>query len=101
MKPVSVGLPDDYKADDLIGEDKWICMANCLHLAAKYFPGGLELILSYFDQVEKKELEEMDHLSTKKAKDFALRRHSKNVHKDGLFSPLHVAASNPSSLSTR
>ena len=101
LKPVTVHFPRNYKPDNLMDYDKWICQANCLHLAAKYFPGGLEMILSYFDQVEKKELEEMDQFSTKKAKDFALRRHIKHTHKDGLFSPLHVASSNPSSLSTR
>ena len=101
LKPVSVGFPDDYSADDLTGEDKWICMANCLHLAAKYFPGGLQIILSYFDQIQRKELAEMDQYSTQKAKHCSLRKLIQRAHENECFSPLHVASSNTSSLSTR
>ena len=101
MKPVSVGFPENYSADALTEEDKWICMANCLHLAAKYFPEGLEIILSYFDQIQRKELAEMDQYSTQKAKDCSLRRFICQAHENGSFSPLHIASSNPSSLSTR
>ena len=87
--------------------DKWICQANCLHLAAKYFPRGLQIILSHFEEIEKEEMEEMAKVTTLKANTGALRRLINESHKyqrltqsHGL-TPLHVASSSPFALSTR
>ena len=58
----------------IIEQDKWILGANCIHLAAKFMPRGLNLILT------------KDNCSTRNT--------------NGL-SPLHIAARNDDSLSTR
>ena len=112
MKQVSVSFLDNrnHSDDDLTEEDKWICKANCLHLAAKYFPEGLQTILSHFEQIEKKRWSEIklyatpgpSHTDTaQKAKDSLLKIFISEAHKDDSLSPLHIASSNPSSLSTR
>ena len=71
LKEVSV---QDPKPALIIEQDKWILGANCIHLAAKFMPKGLDLILT------------KDNCSTR--------------NKNGL-SPLHIAARNDDSLSTR
>ena len=101
MKPVSVGFPENCSVKNLSKEEKWICEANSLHLAAKYFPEGLQIIFSHFNQIQTKDLAEMDQHSTLKEKESLLRSLILQAHKKGSISPLHVAASNPSSLSTR
>ena len=88
--PVSVGFPGNCSVENLTKEDKWICKANCLHLAAKYFPEGLQIIFSYFQTKDSAEMAES-----------LLGRLILQAHVNGSTSPLHVAASNPSSLSTR
>ena len=42
-KPIEVG---GNAHNFLIEDDRWLCSANCLHLATKYFPEGLNLLLS-------------------------------------------------------
>ena len=71
LKEVKV---QDPKPALIIEQDKWILGANCIHLAAKFMPRGLNLILT------------KDNCST--------------TNKNGL-SPLHIAARNDDSLSTR
>ena len=71
LKEVKV---QDPKPKMVIEQDKWIFGANCIHLAAKFMPRGLNLILT------------KDNCSTR--------------NMNGL-SPLHIAARNDDSLSTR
>jgi hypothetical protein len=71
LKEVKV---QDQKPKMIIEQDKWILGANCIHLAAKFMPRGLNLILT---------------------KDYGT-----TTNKNGL-SPLHIAARNDESLSTR
>lgn len=61
-------------------KDQWISNANCLHLAARFNPKGLQIILS--------------HLKDKKSL-------IQDTHKDGQVSPLHVAATKMDSRSAR
>ena len=101
MTPVSVSFPDNYSADALTEEDKWICMANCLHLAAKYFPRGLQIILSHFEEIEKDQMAKMVNVTTLKASTTPLRKLINESHKSECLTPLHVASSSPFALSTR
>ena len=48
-RPVKIdSSPNDppLVPETVVKEDKWIFDANCLHLAAKFMPQGLELLLS-------------------------------------------------------
>ena len=81
--------------------DKWICQANCLHLAAKYFPRGLQIILSHFEEIEKDQLAKMVNVSTLKANTTPLRKLINESHKAECLTPLHVASFSPVALSTR
>jgi hypothetical protein len=65
--------------ETIVGDDNWIIEANCMHLAANFMPEGLDLILSSANDPNK-----LVHLE--------------NLHR---LSPLHVAARNNDSLSTR
>ena len=65
--------------ETIVGDDNWIFEANCMHLAANFMPEGLDLILSNANDPKK-----LVHLE--------------NLHK---LSPLHIAARNNDSLSTR
>ena len=66
-----------------VGDDDWICQASCFQLASRFYPEGLNIILTFFEQREMKdELIEM-------------------THQDGNFSPLHCASFQPESLGTR
>ena len=67
----------------LDGDDDWICQASCFQLASRFYPGGLNIILTFYDQRGMKDtLIEM-------------------THQDGNFSPLHCASFQPESLGTR
>ena len=83
----------------LYEKNEWIEEANCLHLAAKYNPKGLHVILDGVDKpmpVKRRNLLSVD-LSHKR--DLLTECHTKEFEKG--FSPLHVAATNIDSLSTR
>ena len=71
LKEVKV---QDPKPKMIIEQDKWILGANCIHLAAKFMPRGLNLILT---------------------KDNCCTRNTNGL------SPMHIAARNDDSLSTR
>ena len=101
LKPVTVNYPRNYKPDNLMDYDKWICKANCLHLAAKYFPRGLQIILSYFEEIEKDQMAKMANVTTLKANTGSLRKLINASHKSECLTPLHVASSSPFALSTR
>ena len=47
-KPVRIFSRTKHEPDPrkMVREDKWIFGANCLHLAAKFMPEGLELLLN-------------------------------------------------------
>ena len=101
LKPVTVNFPRNYKPDNLMDYDKWICQANCLHLAAKYFPRGLQIILSHFEEIEKDQMAKMVNVTTLKASTTPLRKLINESHKSECLTPLHVASSSPFALSTR
>ena len=44
--PVKIDSSPPLAPETVVKEDKWIFDANCLHLAAKFMPQGLELLLS-------------------------------------------------------
>lgn len=79
-KPVSI---TSKLKEDVISKDRWIFQANSLHLAAKFFPHGLKLLLSNFENNP----ETLMELVSKKNQDGS--------------TPLHLAAQNLDSLSTR
>ena len=101
LKPVTVNFPRNYKPDNLMDYDKWICQANCLHLAAKYFPRGLQIILSHFEEIEKDQMAKMVNVTTLGAKTTPLSKLINESHKSECLTPLHVASSSPFALSTR
>ena len=101
LKPVTVHFPRNYKPDNLMDYDKWICQANCLHLAAKYFPRGLQIILSHFEEIEKDQMAKMVNVTTLKASTTPLRKLINESHKSECLTPLHVASFSPVALSTR
>ena len=83
LRPVKIDLKNVDK-NDL--KRLWMYEANILHLAAKFNPNGLFFILSHFkEHYPNQQMHQM-------IKDFR-----------SMFgaTPLHVAASNPDSLSTR
>ena len=73
-------LSNSLRSWKLAFKDQWISKANCLHLAARFNPKGLHIILS--------------HLKDKESL-------IQDTHKDGQVSPLHVAATKMDSRSTR
>ena len=77
LNPIQLIKPNKVK---IAQENKWIEKANCFHLAAKFNPTGLHLMLSQLkaDQVVFQKL-----------------------YENGQCSPLHVAALNSDSLSLR
>ena len=111
----------------LVEDDRWLFEANCLHLASKYFPEGLNLLLSD-DKVKRKAKELID---TKTRVDSLMNRTDSSTANEqltqnkGCFSfccskeiaqetqtkeisqkiveiaPLHIAAKKPNSISTR
>ena len=111
----------------LVEDDRWFFDANCLHLASKYFPEGLNLLLS--DDKVKKEAKEL--IDTKTRVDTLMNRLNSiianepepSTKNEGCFpsccskekfqepqensqdmieiAPLHIAAKKPDSISTR
>ena len=80
LKPVSI--TSRLKEEHVISKDRWIFQASSLHLAAKFFPHGLKLLLSNFENNQTL----MEVVSKK--------------NQDG-STPLHLSAQNLDSLSTR
>ena len=80
VKPVSI---TSRLKEDVISKDRWIFEANSLHLAAKFFPHGLKLLLSNFENNQPALMELVS---------------KKNQYG---CTPLHLAAQNFDSLSTR
>ena len=80
VKPVSI---TSRLKEDVITKDRWIFQASSLHLAAKFFPHGLKLLLSNFENNQPALME----LVSKKNQDGS--------------TPLHLSAQNLDSLSTR
>jgi hypothetical protein len=76
-KGVLVNHQSSLSPEMIVDEDRWILGANCIHLAAKFMPRGLNLILTRFS-------------TTTLKTETNLR-----------LSPLHIAARNNTSLSTR
>ena len=80
VKPVSI---TSRLKEDVITKDRWIFQASSLHLAAKFFPHGLKLLLSNFENNQPALMELVS---------------KKNQYG---CTPLHLAAQNFDSLSTR
>ena len=80
VRPVSIS--SKCKGENVISKDRWIFQASSLHLAAKFFPHGLKLLLS-----------NLEHNQT-------LMELVGKKNQDG-STPLHLAAQNLDSLSTR
>ena len=80
VKPVSIA--SKLNGEPVISRDRWIIQASSLHLAAKFFPHGLKLLLSNFEHNQ------------------ALMELVSKENQDG-STPLHLAAQNLDSLSTR
>ena len=76
-KGVLVNHQSTLSPEMIIDEDRWILGANCIHLAAKFMPRGLNLILTRFSTTPLKTETNLG------------------------LSPLHIAARNTDSLSTR
>ena len=72
--------PNTAKCIDNI-ENYWIDSATCYHLAAKYNPKGLHLLLSKLKAASHERFLEL--------------------YQDGTVSPMHVAALNSNSISLR
>ena len=70
-------LVNDPSPEMVVDQDKWILGANCVHLAAKFMPMGLNLIRS------------------------KISANLLNTETNFGLSPLHIAARNYDSLSTR
>ena len=77
IKPV---LISPSNCDDISDKNLWIFKSNSFHLAAKFFPEGLQKLLLSLNKDE--------HLT-------------KELYEDGKTTPLHVAASNDDSQSAR
>ena len=116
-------IPNEF----LVEDDRWLFDANCLHLASKYFPEGLNLLLTG-DKVKKEAKELID---TKTRVDPQMNRLNfiianepePSTKNEGCFpscyskekfqepqensqdmieiAPLHIAAKKPDSISTR
>ena len=76
-KGVLVNHQSTLSPEMIIDEDRWILGANCIHLAAKFMPRGLNLILTRFSTTPLKTETNLG------------------------LSPLHIAARNTDALSTR
>ena len=98
----------------LVEDDRWFFNANCLHLASKYFPEGLNLLLSE-GKVKEKAKELIDAKTRVDKQHELLTQHKgcfpfccpKEIHPEALTkeivesAPLHIAAKKPDSISTR
>lgn len=78
-KHVTIRASPKIEPKSVVRKDNWIFDANCLHLAAKFMPHGLKLILENLDNHN------------------ALI----NVGNHNQCTPLHISANNTTSLSTR
>ena len=91
LKPVQV---KNVKVFENVDEkDRWIRGANCIHLAAKFMPVGLELILA--------NLESPMYANVKNT-NYNLKKEVNTINNpDDKLYPLHIAVKNCHSISTR
>ena len=91
LKPVQV---KNVKIFENVDEnDRWIRGANCIHLAAKFVPVGLELILT--------SLESPMYANVKNA-NYSLKKEVNTINNaDDKLYPLHLAVRNCDPISTR
>ena len=117
----------NIRYDFLVEDDRWLFDANCLHLATKFFPEGLNLLLSE-DKVKNKAKELINTRTKADTKRLDSTSHEPSheplTQNEGCFSfccskekpqetqtkeisqnieiaPLHIAARKPDSISTR
>ena len=117
-KPIKVG---DNAHNFLIEDDWWLFSANCLHLATKYFPKGLNLLLS--NEVIKNVTKCLIDTKTSSPRQSIISRHAAAEENHGWFcfcchkekdqnvktemvginsmAPLHIAARKADSVATR
>ena len=104
-------VPNDFL---IVEDDQWLFDANCLHLASKYFPEGLNLLLSEGKVKEKaKELIDAKTRADKQHEPLTQNKSCfpfccpKEIHPEAQtkeiveIAPLHIAAKKPDSISTR
>ena len=104
-------VPNDFL---IVEDDQWLFDANCLHLASKYFPEGLNLLLSEGKVKEKaKELIDAKTRVDKQHEPLTQNKgcfpfcRPKEIHPEAQtkeiveIAPLHIAAKKPDSISTR
>ena len=112
----------------LVEDDRWLFKANCLHLASRFFPKGLNLLLTE-DKVKKEAKElidtktRVDPLMNRLTSIIANNESEPSTKNEGCFpsccskekfqepqensqdiieiAPLHIAAQKPNSISTR
>ena len=91
LKPVQV---KNVKMFENVDEnDRWIRGANCIHLAAKFMPLGLELLLT--------SLESPTYANVKNA-NYSLKKEVNIINNpDDKLYPLHIAVRNCDPISTR
>ena len=117
-KPIKVG---DNAHNFLIEDDWWLFSANCIHLATKYFPKGLNLLLS--NEVIKNVTKCLINTKTSSPQHSIISRHVASGENCGWFcfcchkkkdqnvktelvgrnsmAPLHIAARKADSVATR
>ena len=117
-KPIKV---EDNAHNFLIEDDQWLFSANCLHLATKYFPKGLNLLLS--NKVIKNITKSLIDTKTSSPRQSVISRHVTSGENHGWFcfcghkekdqnvktelvgrnsmAPLHIAARKADSVATR
>ena len=79
--PVRVKGPNLNNELHVAEEDHWIIGASCFHLASKFNPNGLHLLLNYLRKRQQTLMQD--------------------IHQNDSMTPIHVAATNPDSQSTR
>ena len=91
LKPVQVKNVKTFENVD--ENDRWIRGSNCIHLAAKFMPVGLELILTSL---------ESPMYAIVKNTNYSLKKEVNTINNpyDKLF-PLHIAVRNCDPISTR
>ena len=86
----------------VISEDSWIFGASCLHLAAKFWPEGLQILLPVLEKCPRRANVVSGRISYNDLKDLIDQKNDvENNDTMTSVTPLHIAVTNCDSLSTR